>query len=112
MNGHTYGNIKSNPYSSIIDAHTVPQEAKYVFGDIMSGGNTNQLMNSRLVMYDNDSTVWSPMNKTGSVLMAYPKPDGTINMGNMDPVIRGGNLPDKYVRPAQKTPDKPIYNFV
>ena len=110
MNGLVYGPV-STMAKPIFDSHTVPQKAMYRDG-VMSGGEENALVNSRLVMYDNDQQ--KSMNPIGSIKMVYPKMDGPLSGANLDPVLnQSQKIADRFLHPAQtNSPSKTVYNFL
>ena len=116
MNGTVYGNVKTSPFHQIIDDHTVPQQPTYdqrrVTDPISGGGEKFAVTDAltRAAMYENDRDIWSPLNKTAAYRMAFPKPDGPISTGNMDPVINGSQVV-KNTKPVQMSLDRAVTNF-
>ena len=113
-----YAILSSRPTFGIYDG-IISQDPTFKPNQVPSGGGhqgsvVDTLINGRIGMVDNDSSIWSPNNKLGSLKMAYGKVEGPPSSGvNMDPVFNGGNkLQDKFQRPTFQPLTKKLYNFL
>ena len=119
MNGTTYGAVTSRVLGGIAiqDSYFVPKDPSFNVNKVPSGGGLPGQVTDALIngggMYDNHSSVWSPMNKFGAIKMAYGKPEGPPSAGFMDPTINGSQkLSEKFTRPISQPVTRPVYNFI